>query len=121
LKILLDENFPLQLYKRLKLSGYDVEHIIVLGQRGISDSAIRERITNEELLFLTQDSEFGLMQGTCRGTIILSRIKQSLPIQRRTEIWSSAIEKFLNERPAGSLFELSDSGAIVVWEKPRIE
>jgi hypothetical protein len=38
LKIVLDENFPLQLYRRLRLSGYDVEHIVVLGQRGIPDS-----------------------------------------------------------------------------------
>jgi hypothetical protein len=47
-KILLDENFSLQLYQRLRLSGYDVEHIIILGQRGIPDSAIRERIFKED-------------------------------------------------------------------------
>ncbi len=31
MRILLDENFPLQLYRRLKEAGYDVEHIIALG------------------------------------------------------------------------------------------
>jgi hypothetical protein len=120
-KILLDENFPLHLYRRLRLLGYDVEHIILLGQRGMSDSAIRERIINEELVFLTQDSEFGLMQGSHRGVILISRIKQSLPIQRRTEVWLNAIERFLGDRPAGSLFEISETGAIVPWEKAGLE
>ncbi|MEJ7765185.1 MAG: DUF5615 family PIN-like protein [Acidimicrobiales bacterium] len=39
MKILLDENFPLQLYRRLKEAGYDVEHIIALGPRGLPDEA----------------------------------------------------------------------------------
>lgn len=38
MKILLDENFPLPLYHRLRAAGHDAEHIIVLGQRGIPDS-----------------------------------------------------------------------------------
>ena len=70
MKMLLDENFPLQLYRRLRLSGYDVEHIIVIGQRGISDSAIRERISKEELVFLTQDSEFEKIPIGHRGMIL---------------------------------------------------
>ena len=44
MKILLDENFPLPLYHRLRAAGHDAEHIIVLGQRGIPDSAIRQRL-----------------------------------------------------------------------------
>jgi uncharacterized protein with PIN domain len=115
-KILLDENFPLQLYRRLRLSGYDVEHIIVLGQRGIPDAAIRERISKEELVFLTQDSEFEKMPGGHRGMILISRTKQSLPIQKRTEIWFSAVERFTTERPAGKLFELLETGEVVAWE-----
>jgi uncharacterized protein with PIN domain len=116
LKILLDENFPLQLYRRLRLSGYDVEHIIVLGQRGIPDSAIRERVSKEELVFLTQDSEFEQMPGGHRGMIIISRIKQSLPIQKRTEIWFNAVERFMIERPAGTLFELVETGEVIAWQ-----
>jgi hypothetical protein len=34
LRILLDENFPLQLYRRLLDAGHDAEHIIALSQRG---------------------------------------------------------------------------------------
>jgi predicted nuclease of predicted toxin-antitoxin system len=120
-KILLDENFPLQLYRRLRLSGYDVEHIIVIGQRGISDSAIRERISKEELVFLTQDSEFEKIPISHRGMILISRVRQSLPIQKRTEIWFRAIERFMTERPAGNLFELLDTGEVVAWEVREIE
>ena len=57
MKVLLDENFPLPLYHRLRASGHDAEHIIVLGQRGIPDSAIRQRLMAEELVFLTNDTE----------------------------------------------------------------
>lgn len=79
MKILLDENFPLPLYRRLRLSGYDVEHIIVLGQRGLPDSAIRDRVACEELALLTQDTEFATIAAEYRGTIIISRVRQSLP------------------------------------------
>lgn len=58
MKILLDTNFPHPLYNRLRSSGYDVEHIIVLGQRGIHDSAIRRRVPTEELVVFTHDAEF---------------------------------------------------------------
>jgi uncharacterized protein with PIN domain len=113
LKILLDENFPLQIHRRLRLSGYDVEHIIVLGQRGIPDSATRKRASKEELVFLTQDSEFEKMPGGHRGVILISRIKQSLPIQKRTEIWFSAAERFMIERPAATLFGPVETGEVI--------
>ena len=116
MKILLDENFPLQLYRRLRLSGYDVEHIIMLGQRGIPDSVIRERILKEEIVFLTQDSEFEKMPGGHKGLVLISRVKQSLPIQKRTEIWFNAVEKFMTERPSGKLFELLETGEVIAWE-----
>jgi hypothetical protein len=41
-KVLLDENFPLPLYRRLREKGYDAEHVIVLGQRGMPDAALRK-------------------------------------------------------------------------------
>ena len=116
MKILLDENFPLQLYRRLHLASHDAEHIIALGQRGIPDSAIRERVLKEELLFLTQDSEFENIPPGCKGVVVISRIRQTLPIHRRTEIWFRAIEKFMRERPAGHLFELLESGEVVAWD-----
>ena len=31
------KNFPPPLYYRLRSAGYDVEHIIILGQRGVKD------------------------------------------------------------------------------------
>jgi len=49
-KILLDENFPLPLYHQLRAAGHDVEHIIALGQRGLPDAAIRQRLQNEDIL-----------------------------------------------------------------------
>ncbi len=121
MKILLDENFPLQLYRRLSLSGYEVEHIIVLGKRGIPDSYIRERITKEDIVFLTQDTEFERMPENPRGVILISRVKQSLPIQTRTEIWFTAIKRFIDKKTAGKLFALLETGEVVAWEPHKTE
>jgi hypothetical protein len=93
-----------------------VERIIVLGQRGIPDSAMRERVSKEELVFLTQDSEFEKMPGGHRGMVVISRIKQSLPIQKRTGIWFSAVEAFMIERPVGTLFELVETGEVIACQ-----
>lgn len=49
-KILLDENFPLPLYHRLREAGHDAEHIIALGQRGLPDAAIRQRLQSDDIL-----------------------------------------------------------------------
>jgi len=111
----IDENFPLPLYHRLRSAGYDVEHVIILEQRGVHDSELRKRIFLEELIFLTQDTEFEDMPVNYRGTIIISRVRQSLPIQRRVQIWFSAIEEFLSRRPPGKLFDLFETGKIVAW------
>jgi len=82
--ILLDENFPLQLFHRLRAEGAQVEHIILLQERGISDSAIRKRLeVDSELVFLTQDTEFLDLDFECRGAIIVSRVRQGLPIRER--------------------------------------
>ena len=115
MKFLLDENFPLHLYHRLKSSGYDVEHIIVLGQRGLTDPAIVGRLVREDLVFLTCDVEFLFPPVGLRSTIMVSRVSQSLPIARRVEIWFGALEGFRSRRPAGKVFELLDSGEIVPW------
>jgi hypothetical protein len=73
-------------------------------------------VSKEELVFLTQDSEFEQMPGGHRGMIIISRIKQSLPIQERTEIGFSAVEAFMIERPVGALFELVETGEVIAWK-----
>lgn len=116
MKILLDENFPLPLYHRLRAAGHDVEHLIVLGQRGLPDSAIRHRLQTEDLVFLTQDAEFENIPSDYAATIIISRVRQSLPTPRRIEIWFAALEDFLTRRPAGKLFDLLETGELVPWE-----
>lgn len=120
MKLLLDENFPLPLYHTLRAAGYDVEHIIVLGQRGLPDAKIRQRLTSEDLLFLTQDTEFGDMPEEFRATVIISRVPQNLPIRRRVEIWAKAIEDFLKRKPNGKLFELLKTGEVMSWDIRKV-
>jgi hypothetical protein len=116
LKILLDENFPLQLYRRLRAAGFDAEHVITLGKRGASDSAIRELLRTEAMLFLTQDGEFLDAPPLPPAVVIVSRLPQEWPIARRVEQWFSSITGFLERRPEGIVFELYANGVIAPWK-----
>jgi len=115
LKFFLDENFPLQLYRRLLESGHETEHVIVLGQRGAPDAALRERLVTEELVLLTHDTEFEDVLPDCRSQVIISRVPQRLPIAERIEIWIRALERFARECPEERLFDLLPSGQMIAW------
>jgi len=119
-KVLLDENFPLALYYRLKDAGRDVEHIIVLGLRGLPDDAIRRRVIEEDLVLLTQDTEFLPLPIQRRGAVIVSRVPQNLPIAARVEVWGQALDRFERERPRGNTFELRETGELVPWNAPHV-
>jgi len=99
----------------LRAAGFEAEHIIALGKRGLPDSAIRQRLLEEDLVFLTHDTEFEDLPSTFRSQVVISRVPQSLPIGRRVEIWFTAHGPFLDRPPAGRLFELLVSGEIVAW------
>ena len=117
MRILLDENFPIQLYRRLQDTGHAAEHIIALGLRGISDDQIRQRLVVEaDLLFLTQDTEFADLPSETAATVMISRVPQSIPIAQRVEVWLRAISPFLERPSPGTLFELLPDGRIVEWE-----
>jgi predicted nuclease of predicted toxin-antitoxin system len=79
MKILLDENFPLALVRKIQRQGREAEHIILLGLRGAPDSLIVDRLNSEDLLFLTQDQEF-LSRPLTRSPVIVSRATQTLQI-----------------------------------------
>jgi hypothetical protein len=107
LKILLDENFPLALYRRLAADGEDVEHIITLGWRGASDRRIRDRLVEKHLLFLTQDEDFLLDEPT-EALVVVSRVRQARRLAERVEVWRNAIlDLTQNPRPEPR-FELMD-------------
>jgi len=116
LRFLLDENFPLQLYRRLLETGHQAEHVIELGQRGVPDTFLRDRLVAEELVLLTQDTEFENLPSNCSSQVIVSRVPQRLPIRERVEIWTAALGRFSRERRNEKLFDLLPSGEIVAWE-----
>ena len=88
----------------------------MLGQRGVPDSTIRARLTGEALVFLTNDTEFlDLEQPARPSRVIVSRVRQDLPIDRRVEIWFEALTRFLKAPPPGHVFELLGSGEIAPW------
>jgi hypothetical protein len=87
-----------------------------MGRRGLPDAEIVRRLTVEgDLVLVTQDTEFeGVKVGL--GTVIISRVPQSLPVRRRVEIWFGALSAFATDTPAGQLFDLLPTGQIVGWE-----
>lgn len=115
MRILLDENFPLELVRRLREQGREVEHIILLGLRGIPDAGILDRLDSEDLLFLTQDQDF-LSLPLTRSPVIISRVNQSLPISVRVEIWVRAIREYFSRDWRERLFEVFDDGKLRPWE-----
>ncbi len=116
MRVLLDENFPVQLHRRLGEEGYEVDHMILLGQRGAPDSDIRRRLADEDdLVFLTQDTEFEQLAAAVRATVIISRVRQSLPIAERVELWMQGLRAFLASGPEGGLFALDEAGEVLAW------
>ena len=113
--ILLDENFPLALYTRLQKEGFQAEHIL-LGQRGIHDRQIMTRLKREELLFLTQDEDFVEATPDCKASIIWSQVTQSIPIDRRVEIWMEAIKEFFSKKWKEKFFQVYDDGKLHPFE-----
>ena len=115
MKLLLDENFPLALVWRLRDEGYEAEHLILMGLRGIPDTSLIDRLDAEEFLFLTQDQEFFDLRQT-RSVVIVSRVTQSLPIATRVEIWLVAVRQHFGRDWTERLFEVSDDGYLRPWE-----
>ncbi len=116
MRILLDENFPLALLRKLREEGHQVDHIILLGLRGTPDRAITDRLNDEDLLFLTHDREF-LDLSLSRSRVIVSRATQSLPIAVRVEIWLKAIREYFSREWRETVFEVFDDGRLRPWQK----
>jgi hypothetical protein len=114
-KILLDENFPLGLLRRLQADGVFAEHIITLGWRGASDARIRERLQDTDVLFLTQDEDF-LFGTSVPAVVVISRVRQARPVKDRIEVWSAAVHELLQRSRSETLFELMDNGLLVPWQ-----
>lgn len=113
--ILLDENFPLGLLRRIQNDGFICEHIITLGWRGASDSKIRERLQDDQLLFLTQDADF-LFGSSVPAIVVVSRVRQARPLAERIEVWRTAVQELLSTARTERLFELTDDGLLVPWQ-----
>ncbi|MCA1708983.1 MAG: DUF5615 family PIN-like protein [Actinobacteria bacterium] len=114
MRFLLDENFPIQLRRRLISAGHEADHILSLGRRGMADAEIRQRLIEEpDLVFLTQDTEFLQLTAATTATVIISRVPQSLRLADRVEVWGSAIDAFAGQLPDRGLFELLATGVVV--------
>ena len=122
MRILLDENFPLTVMGRLRALGFQAEHLIAMGERGTPDSAIRERLETEaDLVFVTQDTEFEEWDFPCRGIVVVSHVRQALPIAERIEIWMRALATLAEQPVAIRLFEIWEPGVLAPIEVHKLE
>jgi hypothetical protein len=115
-RVLLDENFPLGLLRGLHADGFAADHIITLGWRGASDTRIRQRLQDAEVLFLTQDEDF-LFGETVGAVVVVSRVRQSRRVKERIEIWRAAVRELAQTPRVERLFELLDNGVLVPWRE----
>jgi len=116
-KVLLDENFPLGLLRRLHADGFAVEHIITIGWRGAPDTRSRTPPGRAGPL-PDQDDDF-LFGPAVPAIIVVSRVKQSRRLSDRIEIWRSAVRDLANASRPERLFELMDDGTLAPWRDSR--
>lgn len=116
MKFLLDENFPLRLLRRLLDDGFEADHVIGLGLRGISDAVIRKRLLVPGTVLLTHDLEFLEVRLSRHEVVIVSRVPQALPIEVRAELWMRALREFVARKPPEQLFEILPDGRLAPWE-----
>ena len=114
MKVLLDENFPLGLVPVLLADGLEVEHIITLGWRGASDPQVRTRLSDTDLIFLTQDGDF-LFGEPVAAIVVVSRVRQARRLAERIDVWRAAIGQLMEVHKTQRVFELTDGGLLVPW------
>lgn len=116
MRLLLDENFPLALERRMLEKGFEVEHVITLGQRGIPDRDLIARLRREpDLVLLTQDTELLDPPAGLVGKIVVSRVSQGRPLLERVAVWAESLGPFLRDPPGQPVFELADGGELIPW------
>ena len=113
MRVLLDENFPLPLLDALLRERIDAEHIITLNQRGAADATIRARLDRDEIVLLTNDTEFLTGPVPASGWVIVSRVRQSRELDDRIEVWVRAIRSFVTITPESRVNELLDDGQLL--------
>jgi hypothetical protein len=109
-KVLLDENFPLHLLSVLRSSGVEADHIITLDWRGVPDSVIRERVTGQDVLFVTQDVSDSGSRTVCPRPCVT---RPPITANRRARVDLGARRTAAPKRiDGGALFELGDDGQL---------
>jgi len=115
-KVLLDENFPLGLLRALRADGIAADHVITLEWRGVSDRELRDRVRGEDVLFLTQDTEFLMADTEPFTLVVVSRVRQARLLADRIAICHRAVRELLDKPHAERLFELTDDGQLLPWK-----
>ena len=113
MKVLLDENFPLGLFHRLRAQGIDVDHVITLGWRGASDRELRDRLHGDDVCFLTQDAEFLTAETAPFRLIVVSRVRQSRTLADRIWLWERAISGVARSSAGGARLRIDRRWSVV--------
>jgi predicted nuclease of predicted toxin-antitoxin system len=114
-KVLLDENFPLGLLRALHADGIPAEHVITLRWRGVSDQELRELVQWQDVLFVTQDTEFLMTDVEPFSVVVVSRVRQARLLADRVAVWHRAVRDLIEKPRAERLFELTDDGQLLPW------
>ncbi len=106
LKILLDENIGLKVYRWLKNQGYHVQSVLV-ERRGASDEEVVETAINRDKIIVTMDKDFGhLAQAYKPPGVVILRLKDPR-IPRRIDAILRALK--LKEELKGYITIVTDA------------
>ncbi len=114
MRALLDENIPLGLARQLRADGWEVDHPILSGRRGLPDAHFAALVEHEsDVVFLTQDSDFELATSPALGQLVVSRVRQTRPLAQRLEIWAAAFESLRVAPRLERRLKLLDDGRLI--------
>lgn len=60
MRVVVDNNLPYSLARRLSQAGLTAIHVLDLGMASVADHVLRERLAGEAIVFLSRDDDFWL-------------------------------------------------------------
>ncbi|MBI2059219.1 MAG: DUF5615 family PIN-like protein [Nitrospirae bacterium] len=58
MKIIVDNNLPASLAHLIRSAGFDASHVVEIGMGSASDAEIRRKYDQENIIFVSRDSDF---------------------------------------------------------------
>jgi predicted nuclease of predicted toxin-antitoxin system len=125
MKLLADENIPLDLVRILKSKGHLIETVAEVRLTGVPDEDILRYAVAHSLTILTEDKDFGywleFSPSSSSPRAILLRFNQ-INVEDMAHDLLSAIQRIESEAPTGRIMAVLSPGRLRIreWGKERM-